>query len=420
MSRLGVLGHRLYTGDVSYDFIRRRRIWYVASGVVLVISIVSLIVRGLSLSIEFTGGSQFVLPANGHSVEDVRPVLDRFGIGGDKSVVQTARQTNGKTLIQVSTSQLAPDRSRQVQKALAQRLGDAPNDVRVESVGSSWGSDITKKAVEGLIAFLIAVVVYLSMRYEPKMAIAAIVALLHDLLITAGIYSLVGFEVSPSTVVALLTILGYSLYDTVVVFDKVRENTQGLGPHSKMTFSQATNLAVNQTLVRSINTSIIALLPVAGLLFIGAGLLGAGTLKDLSLALFIGLASGAYSSIFIASPLLCDLKEREPGMRELARRIKNRDAAEARTLGSPTTSGRTAAVRPAGPELPATSAATERADEADPTAEESGSEPAGVFGAGSTGTTGGGAGGSGATVRNPRPRGDRRRPSGRPGTKRRR
>ena len=155
-------------------------------------------------------------------------------------------------------------------------------------------------------------VIYLSIRFEPKMAVAAILALIHDLIITAGIYSLVGFEVSPSTVVALLTILGYSLYDTVVVFDKVRENTAGIGAGSKLTYSQAANLAVNQTLVRSINTSIIALLPVAGLLFIGVGLLGAGTLKDLSLALFIGLATGAYSSIFVATPLLCDFKEREP------------------------------------------------------------------------------------------------------------
>ncbi|MFL6136877.1 MAG: protein translocase subunit SecF [Frankiaceae bacterium] len=407
MSRLGEVGHRLYTGDISYDFIGRRRRWYALSGVVLVISLVSLLVRGINPSIEFTGGSQFTLPSNGHSVADARAVLDGLGLGGDKSVVQTARQTSGSTLVEVSTGTLEPKQSRELQRALATKMGDQFNDVQVETIGSSWGSDITKKALEGLIAFLIAVVIYLSMRYEPKMAVAAIIALVHDLIITAGIYSLVGFEVSPSTVIALLTILGYSLYDTVVVFDKVRENTQGLGQHSRVTFSQATNLAVNQTLVRSINTSIIALLPVAGLLFIGAGLLGAGTLKDLSLALFIGLASGAYSSIFIASPLLCELKEREPAMRELSRRVANREAAEARVAAT----GRA----PAGATALGAGGGAAAMDEA---TEAEGSGPAGEPAGVPSGPAGPGAvvsgGQSGATMRNPR------RAQGRPGAKRRR
>jgi preprotein translocase subunit SecF len=417
MASMHGLGHRLYTGDVSYDFIGRRRRWYTLSGIVLVISLVSLLVRGLSLSIEFTGGSQFTLPAHGHSVADARSALNTVGITSDNSVVQKARQTNGSTLIQVSTGTLTPEKRTAVQSALAKKMGDNFNDVQVQTVGSSWGSDITKKAVEGLIVFLLAVIVYLSLRYEPKMAIAAIVALLHDLLITAGIYSLVGFEVSPSTVIALLTILGYSLYDTVVVFDKVRENTEGIGQHSRMTFSQATNLAVNQTLVRSINTSVIALLPVAGLLFIGAGLLGAGTLKDLSLALFIGLASGAYSSIFIASPLLCDLKEREPAMQQLARRVRNRQAAEAREAreaaegrARPAAGATAAPVAPGASDEAAPVDATERdAVGADDGASDEGvsaGEPAGV-------------GGGGATVRNPRPAA-KRRPTGRPAPKRRR
>jgi preprotein translocase subunit SecF len=199
----------------------------------------------------------------------------------------------------------------------------------VQSVGSTWGDQITKKAITGLIVFLIVVIIYLSFRFEWKMAISAIVALIHDLVITAGIYSLSGFEVSPSTVIALLTILGFSLYDTVVVFDKVRENTIGLAGGSRMTYSQAANLAVNQTLVRSINTSIIALLPVAGLLIIGAGLLGAGSLKDLALALLIGLAAGAYSSIFIATPMVADMKEREPTFQQLARRVAARQTKDA-------------------------------------------------------------------------------------------
>ncbi len=202
--------------------------------------------------------------------------------------------------------------------------------VSTETVGSSWGSQITHKAVESLIIFLLAIVVYLSLRYEWKMAAAAIIALIHDLVITVGIYALVGFDVSPSTVIGLLTILGYSLYDTVVVFDKVRENTAPIAGGSRYTYAQAANLAVNQTLVRSINTSVIALLPVASLLFVGAGLLGAGSLKDLALALFIGLATGSYSSIFIATPLLVLFKEREPQYIALSKRVAARTGSSAR------------------------------------------------------------------------------------------
>jgi preprotein translocase subunit SecF len=233
--------------------------------------------------------------------------------------------------------------------ALATEVGISPDAVDVQSVGSTWGSQITHKAITGLIVFLIAVILYLSFRFEWKMALAAIVALIHDIVITAGIYSLVGFEVSPSTVIALLTILGYSLYDTVVVFDKVRENTVGLAGGSRMTYSQAANLAVNQTLVRSINTSIIALLPVAGLLIIGAGLLGAGSLKDLALALLVGLASGAYSSIFIATPMVADLKEREPTFQQLARRVAARQSKDtspsAAKAATPSWGGRQQAVQ---------------------------------------------------------------------------
>src|SRR5205814_624475 len=190
------------------------------------------------------------------------------------------------------TQNATVDKVKDVEVQLEQRIGVTNKDINVSTVGSTWGSQITKKAIYGLVIFLIAVIIYLSVRFEWKMALAAIIALIHDIVITAGIYSLVGFEVSPSTVITLLTILGYSLYDTVVVFDKVRENTMGLAGGSRMTFSQAANLAVNQTLMRSINTSIIALLPVAGLLIVGAGLLGAGSLKDLALALLIGLPSG--------------------------------------------------------------------------------------------------------------------------------
>jgi len=322
------LATRLYRGDVSYDFIGRRRRWYAISGLLILISIISIGVRGLHPSIDFKGGDLFQFPRNGHSISDVNAALTSVGVTAE--VVQVtgsgsdARfRVETKSLSQASTN----DKVSVVENAIATKIGVDSKQIAVQSVGSTWGSQITKKAIYGLIFFLIAVIIYLSVRFEWKMALAAIIALLHDLLITAGIYSLVGFEVSPSTVIALLTILGYSLYDTVVVFDKVRENVQGITGGSRMTLSQATNLAVNQTLVRSINTSIIALLPVAGLLIIGAGLLGAGSLKDLALALLIGLASGAYSSIFIASPIYADLKEREPSYRQLARRVAARQAA---------------------------------------------------------------------------------------------
>ncbi len=314
------LRSRLYRGETRLDVIGRRRIWYALSALVLVLGIVSLGVRGFNLSIDFKGGDAFQFAANGHSLAQAQSVLDAQG------VTDPVVQKIGENQIQVTTSVL-PDpgtgtsKVSLVQNALATEFGLNPSAVSVQSVGSSWGSQITQKAIEGLVIFLIAVMLYIAVRFEPKMALAAIIALIHDLVITAGIYSLVGFQVSPSTVIALLTILGFSLYDTVVVFDRVREITADIGPRSNRTYTTAANLAVNQTLMRSINTSLIALLPVAALLFVGAGLLGAGTLKDLALAQFVGLASGAYSSIFIATPLLAAFKEREPAMRELQKRV---------------------------------------------------------------------------------------------------
>ena len=318
---------RLYRGDVSYEFIGHRKRWYLASGLVILISVISIFVRGLHPSVDFKGGVVFTCPKNGHSIADVRAAVEAAGVtpevvqttgsGGD-----TSFRVETKVLPQSSTTHVADD----VAASIAKKIGLTQGQVSIQSVGSTWGTQITHKAVTGLIIFLIAVIAYLSFRFEWKMALAAIIALIHDLVITAGIYSLSGFEVSPSTVIALLTILGYSLYDTVVVFDKVRENTMGLAGGSRLTYSQAANLAVNQTLVRSINTSVIALLPVAGLLIIGAGLLGAGSLKDLALALLIGLASGAYSSIFIATPLVADMKEREPAFQQLARRVAARQS----------------------------------------------------------------------------------------------
>jgi preprotein translocase subunit SecF len=327
---------RLYRGELSYDFVGRRRLWYIISGAVMLLSLVSILVRGLHPSIDFKGGVVFQFPKAGHSISDARAAVSAVGVTPE---VVTVTGSGSDSRFRIETKALPQSAGNdvvgKVAHSIAVRFGLNDADINSQSVGSTWGSQITKKAIYGLVFFLIAVIIYLSFRFEWKMAFAAIVALLHDLLITAGIYSLVGFEVSPSTVIALLTILGYSLYDTVVVFDKVRENTAGLAGGSRMTFTDAANLAVNQTLVRSINTSIIALLPVAGLLIIGAGLLGAGSLKDLALALLIGLASGAYSSIFIATPIVADMKEREQVYQQLARRVEARRGREPSAPAAP-------------------------------------------------------------------------------------
>jgi preprotein translocase subunit SecF len=239
----------------------------------------------------------------------------------------------------VQTEALDEGEPQQVRDVLADTCNVAAEDISTQLIGPSWGEEITNKAVVALIVFLVLVVGFIWITFERKMAIAAIVALLHDIVITVGLYALVGFDVTPSTLIGLLTILGYSLYDTVVVFDSIRENTRGITASNQMTYSEAANLSVNQTLVRSINTSLIALLPVAAILFFGAYVLGAGTLKDLALVLFVGIAASTYSSIFIATPLLADLKEREPAMQALRRRVElRRAAAEAKAAVKPAAS----------------------------------------------------------------------------------
>ncbi len=321
MSRVGTVGARLYRGEVSYDFVGRRRVWYAISAVVLTVSILSLLFRGLTLGIEFRGGAEFRVTSPTVSEQQVTKTVT--GVVGNTEVVV---QTVGNDTVRAQTETLTSNELEQVQNALAKEFGVSRNSVSTQFVGPSWGKDISNKALRALLFFLLFVVIFLSLYFEWKMAVAAMIALVHDLVITAGLYSLSGFEVTPATVIGFLTILGYSLYDTVVVFDKVRENTAGLAGGSRMTYSQAANLAVNQTLVRSINTSIIALLPIAAILFAGVVLLGAGPLKDLALALFIGVAVGAYSSIFIATPLLAGFKEREPAMQALAKRVASRRA----------------------------------------------------------------------------------------------
>ncbi len=322
MAKLSGIGGRLYRGETSIDFIGKRRRWYAFSGILIIASAATLFTQGLHLGIEFKGGSSFTVTSNNASISTAESALSDAGVTSQNII-----QLIGDNKVRVQTEPLSNVQQNAVQDQLAQKFNVSIESIDSQIIGPSWGKEITRKALYGLFGFLIVVMLYLAMTFEPKMAISAIIAVLHDVFITVGIYALVGFEVTPATVIGFLTILGYSLYDTVVVFDKVHENTKSIVSSGKSTYTQAANLAVNQTLVRSFNTSLIALLPVGSILFVGAGLLGAGTLKDLSLALFIGLATGTYSSIFIATPILAVLREREPAMQALAKRVGSRASA---------------------------------------------------------------------------------------------
>ncbi|MEO8108141.1 MAG: protein translocase subunit SecF [Actinomycetes bacterium] len=322
MSRINTFTSGLYRGDISIDFVGRAKQWYIASAVMLVIALGSLAINGLTFGVEFSGGAVFSVPSDDCEITAVRDATAAVVPEGDP-IVTELNGSSGRQ-VRVQTVDLTPAETGAVSKALAEACNVPLENVSTQVIGPSWGEQITQKALTGLVVFLVLIVFYLSITFEWRMAIAALVALFHDVFITVGIYSLSGFEVTPATVIGVLTILGYSLYDTVVVFDKVKENTRGVQATSRMTYSEAANLAVNQTLVRSINTSVVGLLPVASLLFVGAYVLGAGTLKDLALALFIGIAVGTYSSIFIATPVLVQLKEREPAMQALSKRVNAR------------------------------------------------------------------------------------------------
>ncbi len=319
---------RLYRGETSFDFVGRRRTWYLISGIVIVAGLVSMGTRGFNFGIDFKGGQSWevVAPSNvtagtvqsamqSAGVSD--PVIEFLGTGGNRKV-QVEADLNTESAAQKTTTENA------VQTALG-RLSNTPaTEVTFSDVGPTWGSQITDKAILAVLVFFVVVVAYITLRFEWKMAIAALIAVVHDLLVTAGIYSLTGFQVTPDTVVAVLTILGYSLYDTVVVFDRVGENTKGFGASGRMTYEDVVNLSMNQTLARSMNTSLVAILPVLSVLVIGAQILGATTLQYFGLALVIGLTSGAYSSIFIASPILAVMKEREPRYVNIRQKLANR------------------------------------------------------------------------------------------------
>lgn len=320
MSKLSDVGQRLYRGDISINFVGRWKTWYIISGIILLISVGALLGRGLNLGIEFKGGADFSLPAATCSVEDAR------GVAETETGAQSIVTLTGAGTIRVQTQTLTPAESSVLAGQLAEACGIAKEDIKYQVVGPTWGAEISAKALQGLIVFLLLVSLFLTLYFEWRMAVSALVALAHDLIITIGIYALIGLEVTPASVIGLLTILGYSLYDTVVVFDKVKENTRGLTGQSVLTYNEAANLAVNQTLVRSINTSVVALLPVISIIFVGGFLLGAGTLLDLAVVLAIGMAVGTFSSIFIATPVLAQLKSATPEMKALAARVHARRA----------------------------------------------------------------------------------------------
>jgi preprotein translocase subunit SecF len=288
--------------------------WLSISGLLLLISVVSLIMPGLNFGIDFKGGALF----EAQLTKSVTESQIREVVGPAAQVIQITDDTPPRLRVQTET--LDQDEVARVRTAIQKATG--ADKVETRAIGSKWGSTVSRRALIALAVFLVVTILYVSIRFEFKMAVAAMVALVHDLIITAGIYALARFEVTPATVIALLTIMGYSIYDTMVVFDKVRENTSALSSLSRTTYSDLANRAVNQTAVRSVNTTVISILPVAGLLFVGAFLLGAETLEDLALALFIGLAVGAYSSIFVATPLLAAWKEREPRMQQIRARVE--------------------------------------------------------------------------------------------------
>jgi len=360
---------RLYRGETRFDFVGKRKIWFSLSTAIIVLGIISIVLRGgLNLGIEFKGGTEWTIAAPGVSQTQATNALKGTGVidptvellgSGSKQTLNVQSDLNHLTQKQQTTvsdnvqnamlkltgahePQTTPTSTTSTTaKAGAAAAGATtttsptssaappPADkISVTNVGPTWGSSITNKAIEALIIFFIVVAIYISIRFEPKMALAAFIAMIHDVLVAIGIYSIFNFQVTPDTVVAILTILGYSLYDTVVVFDRVRDNTKGIGSSGRLTYPQLINLSMNQTLARSINTSMVAILPVLAVLLIGAQLLGATTLQSYGLALFVGLLSGAYSSIFIASPVLCMMKEREDRWVQIASRLAKRGDAK--------------------------------------------------------------------------------------------
>jgi preprotein translocase subunit SecF len=329
MGRISTFGQHLYEGKVSFDFVGRRKLWYSISAAIVILAAIAFGVRGFNLGIEFKGGVEFTAQVATADAATADALADAVSDAGVPEAGDPIASTSGSSAIRIQTRALSQDQASQIQDALTDA---GATEVSQNLIGPSWGEQVAKKALTGLIVFLVIVVLFIWAYFrEWRMSVAAIVALAHDLLITAGVYAWSGFEVTPATVTGLLTILGYSLYDTVVVFDKVRENTRRIPDSTVSTYTEEANLAVNQTLVRSINTSITALLPVFALLLVGAAVLGTGPLKDLALALFVGMAAGTYSSICIATPLAVQLKESDPAIVQHTKKVLERRAKRSAT-----------------------------------------------------------------------------------------
>jgi len=327
MSKFSDLGNALYSGEKSVNFVGRRNIFYIVAGVMLVLAVLlPMRTGGFNFGIEFKGGSEY-------RIIDSKIKDDMLAVKVVHETVKSESQVNvtdvGANTIRVQTQQLPDTTSEKVRIALAKAYGVKDPAVSSSFIGPNWGADITSKAVSGLLTFIALAAILMALYFRTlKMSIAAISSLIHDLVLTAGIYGAFGFEVTPAAVIGFLTILGYSLYDTVVVFDKIRENTIDVEHSETATFAERVNLAINQTLVRSINTSVVAVLPVASILFIGAFVLGAGTLRDISLALFIGILVGTYSTIFIAAPLYSQLREGEEKFAKAAKKVMAKRASQ--------------------------------------------------------------------------------------------
>jgi preprotein translocase subunit SecF len=319
----------LYAGETHIDFNRAWKRGLALSAVLIFVSVGALFVRGLNLGIDFEGGTVWQVPiADDVSVADARDALTPLGQGNAK-----IQLVGGETL-SVQAGVDAEDQISEITETLADLAGVSPNDVSIESVGPSWGDEITKAARKALVVFFVLIALYITIQLEWKMAVGALTAVVHDMVVTVGVYALFQFEVTPATVIAFLTILGYSLYDTIVVYDKVRENTARVSTSGRMTYTALVNLSMNQVLTRSLNTTFTTVVPVMSMLVIGSVLFGAVTLRDFALALLVGLLAGAYSSIFIAAPVLVALKEREPRYRTLRERLERGESGPVPSSGS--------------------------------------------------------------------------------------
>ncbi|MET7968048.1 protein translocase subunit SecF [Micromonospora sp. NPDC005305] len=343
------LAARLYRGEADLNIVGKRKLWFGVAGVLVLIAVLSFALSGFKLGIEFAGGNSFQVPASVGTLEQAETKVDAaLAAKGGGAEVVTAQKVGGTSgeYYELRTGQLTAEQANQVKTEMAQSFGIKADQISGSQVSEAWGSQVTSRALLGLVIFVAVVAIYLILRFEWRMAAAAIASLFTNLMLTAGIYSLVGFEVTPSTIIGFLTILGFALYDVVVVFDKVQENTRGITANNNQTYGEAANLALNQSLMRSLNTSVVALLPVGGLLFIGAGLLGAGTLKDLGLVLFVGMAVAFLTSILLATPLLVLLKNQDPRISAHNKRVLGRRGAITRGEVTPKGAPRAAAATP--------------------------------------------------------------------------